>query len=295
MHDPLRRGASATRGGCRDRSDRLRSPAWHPYVESVQSDSILPMRQTRAFVLALAITAVVLSGCGSGNERINADPSPTENGVTSSPTSSPTRHTDPPSTPRPTRTPEPAARWTITCYKGSTTQQQSFTSLPDVWTQLPEARLCRGEYTGGGTFEALPEEQAVIDILAPHWQGQEKPANVYGVALGVCAEASEEPIVLLYARAGGALCPEAPHGALLVGLGDGSIFGDGSRIIGTDTPAGTYITAPGVRDCYWERSSGGGDILANDVVTFAPDGVAVTVNDGEGFTSDHCGRWTRQP
>ena len=254
---------------------------------------LLSMRQMPFLVLTFTAAAVI-SGCSSGQGT-----NPTE-------TSTPEAIASPTRTPRPTQeahasptteatpTSSPTPRWTITCCKGSTTQQQSFTALADVWSQLRDARTCRGEHTGGGAFDALPEEQAVIDILAPRWNGTEKPTNVYGVALSVCAQSSETPVVLLYARAAAALCPEAPHGALLARLGDGSVFGDGSRLIGTDSPAGTYKTAPGVRDCYWEHATGNGEIIDNNFVTFAAESVTVTLNNGEGSTSDNCGRWTRQ-
>jgi hypothetical protein len=56
---------------------------------------------------------------------------------------------------------------------------------------------------------------------------------------------------------------------------------------------GTYKTKPGSKDCYWSRTTGGGDIIANDFVGFAPNGVTVTVYPGEGFESTRCGVWTK--
>ena len=46
-----------------------------------------------------------------------------------------------------------------------------------------------------------------------------------------------------------------------------------------------------VSDCYWERNDGTGDILDNNFVTSAHKGVTVTLNAGEGFTSNGCGLW----
>ncbi|WP_449061496.1 DUF732 domain-containing protein [Planomonospora algeriensis] len=71
-------------------------------------------------------------------------------------------------------------------------------------------------------------------------------------------------------------------------------FTDGTYEVGKDIKAGTYRTTPGsVTDCYWERSTGGGSTIANDFVRNAPRGVRVTVQRGEGFTSEGCGIWMR--
>lgn len=56
---------------------------------------------------------------------------------------------------------------------------------------------------------------------------------------------------------------------------------------------GTYRTKPGSKDCYWSRTNGGGDIIANNFIGFAPNGVTVTVCAGEGFESQRCGMCTK--
>jgi len=72
-------------------------------------------------------------------------------------------------------------------------------------------------------------------------------------------------------------------------------FSEGTYTVGKDIKPGTYrtYTAPGgrVTDCYWERSTGGGQTIANDFVKNAPKGVTVTLRRGEGFTSEGCGNW----
>ena len=68
-------------------------------------------------------------------------------------------------------------------------------------------------------------------------------------------------------------------------------FSDGARTVGLDIEAGTYRTAARVSDCYWERTTENGSIIANDFVSYAPEGVIVTVNDGEGFVTSRCGGW----
>ncbi|WP_062435025.1 hypothetical protein [Herbidospora daliensis] len=71
-------------------------------------------------------------------------------------------------------------------------------------------------------------------------------------------------------------------------------FDDGVYTVGEDFPAGTYKTTGGrVTRCYWERSTPGGETIANEFVTNAPKGVKVTVREGEGFTSRRCGTWIK--
>lgn len=69
---------------------------------------------------------------------------------------------------------------------------------------------------------------------------------------------------------------------------------DGRRGVGPGgIPAGTWRTVKPVSNCYWERSTGNGDIIENNFINHAPDGATVTVNDGEGFTTQRCGFWER--
>jgi hypothetical protein len=98
------------------------------------------------------------------------------------------------------------------------------------------------------------------------------------------------------AEAEGALsvCPDAPHAALLQEALTTVKIGDGNKVVGQTMEPGTYRTKPGIKDCYWSRNTGGGSsIIANDFVSFAPDGATVTVYPGEGFESSRCGVWTK--
>lgn len=81
-------------------------------------------------------------------------------------------------------------------------------------------------------------------------------------------------------------------------------FRDGNHIVaaaaspmgtyGSDIQQGTYRTQLKTSNCYWERTNGGGGTIANDFVSFAGDGIAVTVYTGEGFVTEGCGTWTLQ-
>ncbi|MFF5081717.1 hypothetical protein ACFY36_32100 [Actinoplanes sp. NPDC000266] len=77
-------------------------------------------------------------------------------------------------------------------------------------------------------------------------------------------------------------------------------FADGRYTVGREAGMvlpGTYRLKGPLADCYWERSSGSGEIINHNFVTNAPSGVQVTVRAGEGFTSRGCTdddkRWER--
>ena len=76
-------------------------------------------------------------------------------------------------------------------------------------------------------------------------------------------------------------------------------FGDGTWVVGTDIEAGTYRSdVPAGELCYWERLSGfGGDILEDVITNDAVDGpaqVLVEIDPTDaGFTSEDCGTWTK--
>jgi putative cell wall-binding protein len=71
-------------------------------------------------------------------------------------------------------------------------------------------------------------------------------------------------------------------------------FGAGTKLVGSEVPAGTYRTRANSEGCYWERLAGFSgeldDILANqisdahEVVTILPSDL--------GFHSERCGTWT---
>ncbi|MFJ5294561.1 hypothetical protein [Streptomyces sp. NPDC088348] len=54
--------------------------------------------------------------------------------------------------------------------------------------------------------------------------------------------------------------------------------------------AGTYRTQGDLTGCYWERTSQGGSIIANQMAT-AASRITVTVRAGELFTVRECGTW----
>ncbi|MEV8265745.1 hypothetical protein [Microbacterium sp. NPDC077057] len=108
------------------------------------------------------------------------------------------------------------------------------------------------------------------------------PDNVYPMLWGDQTESRQIDIAAVRVY-----CPEfAPKMDMVLGG-----FYDGDHIVGQTIQPGTYRTATGVKDCYWERNDGSGDILDNNFVGAAHNGVTVTVNSGEGFTTNGCGLW----
>lgn len=73
-------------------------------------------------------------------------------------------------------------------------------------------------------------------------------------------------------------------------------FGNGTYEVGTGEDQirpGTYHTLDSVDDCYWERTTEGGDIIDNNFATHAKT-ITVTVRSSDdSFTSDNCGTWDR--
>lgn len=94
-----------------------------------------------------------------------------------------------------------------------------------------------------------------------------------------------------------AACPEfaALFADMAAKISSGQVFDDGTYAVGTDVPAGTYVTAgTGITDCYWARTTSGGDIIDNNFIGFAPGGVTISIRAGEGLEVSNCGLWVQQ-
>lgn len=185
-----------------------------------------------------------------------------------------------------------ATRYTYTC--GSTKHK----SLMELWAS--------GDYTHGGTCRAdggynlLPSEHKLVDLVTSKGVKVTDPNHTVERIMALCAklELNYADLPTIPERKGEAeaaltVCPDAPHAADLQGVVTQSKVVDGSMTVGTTMEPGTWKTKPSVKDCYWSRSTGGGDIIDNDIIDFAPEGVTVTVHPGEGFKSSRCGTWTK--
>jgi hypothetical protein len=72
-------------------------------------------------------------------------------------------------------------------------------------------------------------------------------------------------------------------------------FGDGTYIVGVDIAPGTWRNSDSSEGCYWERLSGFGGSIIDDVTdnefTYESQIVTISVAD-EGFSTSGCGVWT---
>lgn len=202
-----------------------------------------------------------------------------------------------------------AARYQFACGpQYSTTEQDTYKSLKEVWASPHYAGsdTCSVTYDGQDTYgepPVVPSEQKIIDIVKANGGDASGTAiQTFDTVMGLCTKLepdyadqipSEKSWKKANAKAALALCPNAPHAGLLKDALTAVKIDDGTHTVGQDMEPGTYRTKPSAKDCYWSRTTGGGNIIANDMVGFAPAGVTVTVYPGEGFESNRCGVWTK--
>ncbi|UTT71297.1 hypothetical protein NMQ03_09555 [Arthrobacter sp. DNA4] len=205
---------------------------------------------------------------------------------------------------------ELANRYRFTCGPNpySTTGVNVYSSLKEVWASKHYARsdTCTTQIDGvyaDSKPAVLPSEQAIVDVVASSGgDASGAPAQTFDKVLRLCAKPPADFADQVYAKpewkkaqakAALALCPDAPHAAMLQEVVTAVKVSDGTHIVGKEMDPGTYRTKTSAKDCYWSRTTGGGSVIANDFVGFAPDGVTVTVYSGEGFESQRCGVWTK--
>lgn len=204
-----------------------------------------------------------------------------------------------------------AARYEFDCgsaFSSSSDDSGKYHSLKEVWASPYYAGsdtcsvLYDGEYASYKPA-ALPSEQKIADIVkANGGDVYTAPIETFDTIMRLCVKLEPDYADKVVARmdwkradakAALALCPDAPHAAVLKDVLTSVKIDDGTHTVGQNMEPGTYRTKPGSKDCYWSRTTGGGNIIANDMVGFAPAGVTVTVYPGEGFESARCGVWTK--
>jgi hypothetical protein len=147
----------------------------------------------------------------------------------------------------------------------------------------------------------LPSEKSIVKIVASKGGDVGDPAEAFINVLELCARVPSTYETDAYnikakqatAAAAVAYCPNSPNIALLKEAVTAIKVSDGTHIVGKDMEPGTYQTPERAKDCYWARTQGNGDIIENDMIGFAPEGVVVTVYSGEGFESARCEVWTK--
>ncbi|MDO5863411.1 MULTISPECIES: PASTA domain-containing protein [Paenarthrobacter] len=201
-----------------------------------------------------------------------------------------------------------ARRYTYSC--GVYGPGHEYKSFEEVWGS--------GDYKDGGEAceikilgispsskpDLLPSEQKLVDDVAARGVAIKSPGETFGRIMNLCAKLDNTwgatymdkpttPESRAEAAVALTICPDAPHAAELQNTVNSPRVADGTMVVGQAMEPGTWKTKPGVKGCYWSRSAGDGTILANDIIDFAPDGVTVTVNAGEGFKSSRCGVWVK--
>jgi hypothetical protein len=196
--------------------------------------------------------------------------------------------------------PVPGNQWMFLC--DSTTYE----TLQAAWiAQDAESRECTARLAAEQFTPNKIQAKAIKTLTADEKGDPAQVAVDFGDILAVCATVQrsrdDAPLTTapypdkgLYAAAS-AICPNAPHAPRLKAVGRGEIFADGNYVVGQDIPAGTYRSEKRVRDCYWERTTPNGDIIDNNLATFASAGALVTVRDGESFNpGEECGEWRKE-
>jgi len=198
-------------------------------------------------------------------------------------------------------------RYELRCGSDYSASAPLLHSYKEVWSSnyykgSEDCTLSIGGKDMYGHVPLLPQEQAIVDTIGAHGGDISDPSGAFGAAYKLCAKVAPDYADQTVARMDWkkadaigalALCPDAPHAAVLQEVVNSIKVGEGTYTVGKEMDPGTYQTRPGVKDCYWSRTNGGGGIIANDMVGFAPNGVTVTVYPGEGFESERCGTWTK--
>lgn len=213
-----------------------------------------------------------------------------------------------------------AARYEYTCTTGTSTytDKSAFKAkdFREVWASPAYGTLkkCDVAVAGVSTFDEFPligSEQPIVDKVAANQGDVSIPSGALLDVFEACTlppsiefDASRGPNnnrVEAIAIAALDLCSDAPFAAELTRIATGlppAQMKDGSHIVGTSIQSGTYqVQVPeggnGVHDCYWERTTAQGGTIANDFISYAPQGPVVSILDGEGFVSERCGTWSR--
>lgn len=169
-------------------------------------------------------------------------------------------------------------------------EEDLYFSLDSFWKDNQSE--CTFETIPGREFEASKQETKALAAF----DAKKTDVEAYLQLLETCGTWSEHNDVFFPERkelkAAAILCPESPEHELMAAWGAGQAFKDGDYIVGEEITPGTYRSDKGVKDCYWERITPNGDIIANNFITHAAQGALVTLYAGESFTTERCGTRT---
>ncbi|MEU1073180.1 hypothetical protein ABZ404_11055 [Streptomyces sp. NPDC005878] len=169
-----------------------------------------------------------------------------------------------------------------------------------AYPDTPEGDLDKWAAGQGLTVNDLYEGSpaAYVQDICESMSNQQSSGTEPGEWLAVAQKPDADETAIL--RQGmPKLCPKWSRTALDALKGDYvHTYSDGTFTVksepGTDAEAiapGRYRTTGQLQDCYWERTSRSGEILANQFATAAQE-ITVVIRSSDGFfTSRSCGTW----
>ncbi|MFE7547055.1 hypothetical protein [Streptomyces gardneri] len=164
-----------------------------------------------------------------------------------------------------------------------------------VYAAGPEGEIDQAAAEKGwesGVYEPSELVAAVCKDLVsgPEERGQ-SPAQ--WLAEGMRMEGDDKHILLLGIPK---LCPKWTSAVKAAAAGKYERwFGDGTYVVSSKDadgiPPGTYRAEGAMENCYWERTTEGGEIIANNFATSARK-ITVTIRSSDGqFTAQECATW----
>jgi predicted small lipoprotein YifL len=166
-----------------------------------------------------------------------------------------------------------ATRYAFRCGPTTSADGDTYHTLKEVWASVhyKASDTCMVTYDGHYAREkpaALPDEQKIVDIVAASGgDASGAPIETYDSVLRLCTKLDSIWADSVWAnpewkkaeaKAALALCPDAPHDAVFRSVITTSKVAEGTHVVGKGMDPGTYQTVPGVKDCYWARTTGGG-------------------------------------
>lgn len=172
--------------------------------------------------------------------------------------------------------------------------QAFFTAVEDGWN--PD--FCSTDIEDFSESALTEDQQRAIELYGSRFDdGPPDIEDTFTMLIDNCAQNPQEGYGdMLGAQATLLMCPESPFADQIAEFSEGNlIVGDGTHIVGKDISPGTFVTTDSVGDCYWERVDGNGGTLANDFITFAPNGAKVTVKKSDGaLVTENCYSWRKE-
>lgn len=257
------------------------------------------MNRIASLTLA-AVLALSLAGCSSSGSTPPTSPDTVPSA--SSDTGAPAPTTAPADAATATETPTPTTdpvAFTIECYDWIADETSLVDTLNEAWKVQGDDVECKAAMDTTVDLKPTRRQQKAIDAYraAGRVTGKYSDSESFQKLLQRCLE-PEDTMDYAHRKVQAAvliMCPDIPYAKRIKLLSELSYMpDDGEYDVGSEIAPGTWRTGKPMGDCYWERLSGGGDILANNFVSYARNGVTVTIYTSDAaFSTEGCGDWRR--